>query len=285
MIAAARIWPLWALCTTLLATAPSCLAGEASAGEVSTPEAVALAPEQLEASIDDVLRRPEFAWRPGFTLERPATPSELSPLVGFFESTRDLMRRGWSACARWFERFRRWLHRSDPAEPPQGGIWLGAMPPWLVLALAGLGLVAVVGATWLWKRRSVADSLDVAVEVAESVVELPDDPAEAASVEPDRWRAWATELVAEGRLREAVRALYLGMLSALAARDLLRLARTKTNRDYRLELARRAPDRADLQTGCAMVIEVYEQSWFGRREPSEETVRAVASCVAEVGHA
>ena len=71
-----------------------------------------------------------------------------------------------------------------------------------------------------------------------------------------------------------MRGLYLACLSELAQRDLLTLARFKSNRDYEKELRRRGRARPELPPLFAESVTQFERVWYGRHEATEELFRA-----------
>jgi hypothetical protein len=97
-------------------------------------------------------------------------------------------------------------------------------------------------------------------------------PLTAASDRPDpsRLLGAADEALAGGRAREAIHALFLYVIGALAAREVLRYDPALTDQEL---LARAAAiPHAD---ALGDLVALYERSWFGLREPShEEALRA-----------
>jgi hypothetical protein len=61
----------------------------------------------------------------------------------------------------------------------------------------------------------------------------------------------------------ALRAFYLASLALLAERSLLTLAKFKSNRDYELELRRRAHALPQLVSRFADNVAVFDRIWYG----------------------
>ena len=99
------------------------------------------------------------------------------------------------------------------------------------------------------------------------------DESAAAETSDDQWLQHARALAGQGELRRAVRALYLACLSDLARRELLILARAKSNRDYERELRRRGSTVPHVPSLFAENVRQFERVWYGRHEATGEIVR------------
>src|ERR1700733_8371753 len=88
--------------------------------------------------------------------------------------------------------------------------------------------------------RNRRKSAIVAAEAIQSAPDLRDENVGADQLPEDGWTKLARELLAKGELRLALRAFYLASLAHLADRNLINLARFKSNRDYERELRWRA---------------------------------------------
>jgi hypothetical protein len=138
---------------------------------------------------------------------------------------------------------------------------------WVALVLA-LTLLAGAALFWLRRRRETAQ-LSVPVAAAP----LPDlgDVAVAAERSEDEWFALANRLEAEGELRLAVRAAYLGLLAGLAQREWLTIRRDRTNREYLDEFTRRwrrrpqaaVEVRAEIPEKLRGSLRLFDRVWYG----------------------
>jgi hypothetical protein len=133
-----------------------------------------------------------------------------------------------------------------------------------------LALTLFVAAVLLWlRRRSEAAQLSVPVAAAP----LPDlsDVEVAAERSEEGWFALANRLEAEGDLRLAVRASYLGLLAGLAQREWLTIRRDRTNREYLDEFARRwrrrpqaaVEVRAEIPEKLRGSLRLFDRVWYG----------------------
>jgi hypothetical protein len=139
---------------------------------------------------------------------------------------------------------------------PAGGF--GAFG-WLVLGGLLLAVLAV-GVVLYWtserpppKPRAAAATPVPAAEEGPRPDEQPP---------PVLWRQ-AEQLAAAGRFREAVRAVYLAVLSRLHQQRLLRYERTRTNGEYvrEVRLAQQAPPA--LHAAFARLTAQFEGRWYG----------------------
>jgi hypothetical protein len=118
---------------------------------------------------------------------------------------------------------------------------------WVILAVGGLLLAAVIGYLLLGLRRNMAAEARAA-----------DDDPEArltARTALDQ----AGEIARGGDYRAAMRYLYLSALLWLDERDLLRYDRALTNREY----LDRLRDNVALRERLRPVVETFDQVWYG----------------------
>jgi hypothetical protein len=101
------------------------------------------------------------------------------------------------------------------------------------------------------------------------VVALPnlaDEQVAADELPEDGWITMGRELLARGDLRLALRAFYLASLAHLAQRNLVTIARHKSNRDYERELGRRAHAIPGVTSSFTENVSIFDRSWYGRHE-------------------
>ncbi len=109
---------------------------------------------------------------------------------------------------------------------------------------------------WLAERRQRQASRPGAVSSAS------DQPAaERAELEartPQSWKALAAKLMADGKGREAFRALYLAMLSRLDRKGLIRYEASKTNWHYRMSLT-----GGPIRRAYGELSRIFDRTWYG----------------------
>jgi len=192
----------------------------------------------LNRSIDEVIQQREYSWR----LPRdsaPARPKEAADenfVQKFFKS----IEQGFKAVQRWMRELLEWLDRlgGRRSGPSMDGLSLaGVMEGLLILLGAALAGLIVWLLLRLWRSQSPIQ--EFAVEALPAVPDVSDENVGAEQLPEDGWIKLARELLDRGELRLALRAFYLAALAHLAARNLITLARYKSNRDYERELLRR----------------------------------------------
>lgn len=168
-----------------------------------------------------ILNRPEFV--------PAAKPKADQPPAGF-----------WSDFTKWWskvwDRFAEWLkellssERSTPRRPEPaagGGDFLANL---VVVALVGAVLVVLVYLL-LRARERASVPLEGAAGGAEET-ELAPDSGSALSRPPESWAQLADQLAGRGEFREAVRSLYLALLSRLHREGAIDYDPAKSNWDY-----------------------------------------------------
>ena len=106
-----------------------------------------------------------------------------------------------------------------------------------------------------------------------SVPDIADENVIASQLPEDDWLRLARELMGRGELRLALRALYLAGLAHLAQREMIRVAKFKSNRDYEQELRRRARALPELQAAFAENVGIFDRVWYGLHEVTQEALQ------------
>ncbi|HXU76404.1 MAG TPA: DUF4129 domain-containing protein, partial [Methylomirabilota bacterium] len=109
--------------------------------------------------------------------------------------------------------------------------------------------------------------------------DLTDENLAADQLPEDGWTRLARELLERGELRLALRAFYFASLAHLAGRNLIRLVKSKSNREYERELGRRGHAFPQLLAVFGENVSVFDRSWYGLHEVNNELVRRFAENV------
>lgn len=172
----------------------------------------------------EILSRPEFAEAP----VRPAPPPKAEVEEDVPEEE-GIFARFW----KWLrEKLKEWMERrsaSDSTTALSGG---GATFAWIIVLVLGLGIVGVV--LWLVFRGAQRDRVDLShLEVTSSTPGDAGAGAEGALARPpETWSSLADALAAQGQYREAIRHLYLAVLSKLHALGAIDYDPGLSNWDY-----------------------------------------------------
>jgi hypothetical protein len=256
----------------LLASIP----GRPAFSETAPP---AVSVESLERAIEETLRQPEYRWR--WPLPKHQRPKEKNGwLASAAEWIGFVLSGAFEQIGRWVGQIFDWLDALLPqpssSAERSNAEWRRPVQVGLLTLLLGLLALLVRQTVRIFRRRV---SSGAGIECAPAGEKIPDvsDPALAADDFPSRrWLALAAKMNDRGDYRLAVRAYYLASLAVLAERGLLAIERYKSNRDYRRELRRKAPEAAFLQREFATCIRLFEQVWYGCRQTSIEICRRLA---------
>ncbi len=229
--------------------------------------AAAREPAQLDQAIDQVLSQRKYVWRmpPEKVSERDAASG---PIERFLTTVRVWIQDT-------AERFARWLRKvfgaRESGRSPSGGWgWVTSMHLLLYLLLAfTLALLAVL---ILRLCRHLRERTIAEAQRLPAVPDLRDENIGAEHLSEEGWMKLASELIERGELRLAIRALFLGTLADLAKRNLVNLARFKSNRDYERELHRRSHSSPGLLAAFGDNVAALERVWYGRHEVHAELV-------------
>lgn len=268
----------FALCLVLALSSPAVASESPNPGKVAP--APGLSAPELDRAIQEVVRQPKYTWRtPREKIVKPE--AEQSGIIGrFLERVGELIRRGLKSAGDVIENLLRKLFQGRRQAPTNnsgyGWIFLLQIFPYVLIALVAVGLGFLVFHLWRSRRRPAAV---LASEAIQPQPDLTDENVGAEQLPEDGWTKLARELLARGEWRLAMRAFYLASLAHLSARNLISLARFKSNRDYERELRRRGHAFPELLAMFGENVSVFERIWYGMHEASTELVTQFAANV------
>ncbi|WP_224249397.1 DUF4129 domain-containing protein [Hyalangium gracile] len=223
-------------------------ARETAALEQAAPDA-----RSASARAKDILARPEFS--DVIPPADPAAPKEETP-----PEPPSLWKRFWD----WLGEALKKLFERDKDEPVRstpnftGASGAGAAN---VLVVLVIGLVLAVLATLLLRalgRRQQDESAQLEVSTLDSTA-LAQDPMSALSRPPEGWAHLADELAARGEYREAIRSLYLALLSRLHRDGAILYDSTLSNWDY----LRQFKGRREWLSPFRELTRRFDFAWYG----------------------
>ena len=141
----------------------------------------------------------------------------------------------------------------------------------LILLLIVLAVVVVYYTIKLWRNRQSPEN-EIESETVVKMPDIRDEGTKADELPVNRWLDLAEELMARGSLRLAMRALYLATLAYLSEKELIIIELYKSNRDYELELFRRAHEKKDLLTAFSKTVMIFDRVWYGMHNISQDDV-------------
>jgi hypothetical protein len=114
------------------------------------------------------------------------------------------------------------------------------------------------------------------------VPDLSDENLGADQLPEEGWMKVGYDLLAQGKLRLALRAFYLASLAQLASKNLIQLARFKSNSDYERELRKRAHALPGLVNSFGDNSQLFDRTWYGRYEINPDAVTGFAAKVEQM---
>jgi hypothetical protein len=253
-----------------LACAPA--RGHAAPAPAVLQPGPAVSPAELDRQIDRVIHERKYTWR--MPRDRAAsTDSEQGIITRFLERVIGLIRRGIRAVLDWIADIFRRLFR-----PRQES---GSALDWVSSSLLLYALLAAVLSALgvylfrIWGRRHRPGAA-LAPQAIQLEPDIADENVDANRLPEDGWARLGRELLDKGDFRLAMRAFYLASLAHLARRNLIGIARFKSNRDYESELRRRGHALSNLLPLFGENLATFERIWYGMHEVNRELVQQFA---------
>ena len=241
---------------------------EIKTGTASEPQSENAGAERLRVEITETLEQKKYQWQfSRRTLESEADKEESWLSLRLREiaaSARNLL----DAAETWFETMMKKLMKRGMKGPDVSdganakflkSLSSGAS---LALVLVILGLLAWLVVSLYRKYRS-NPKVEIRDEGFTGMIDLESEEIVATQLREDEWMRLAREQIEKGEERLAVRALFLGTLAHLGERGMLRIARFKSNRDYRTELILRARSQSTLREAFDENTILFERVWYG----------------------
>ncbi|MFY0569490.1 DUF4129 domain-containing protein [Archangium lansingense] len=215
-----------------------------------------------QARAQDILARPEFQVPEPEAPKEENAPEDQSP--GLWQQFLDWL-------GKWLEElFRR--SEQEPSSRPSnftGASGQGVANVLVVVLIAGVLVVLVL--VLLRALGKVKDGEDSRLEVStQDASTLAADPMNALSRPPEGWAHLADELAARGEYREAVRNLYLALLSRLHREGVIHYDTTLSNWDY----LRQFRSRREWLPSFRELTLRFDFAWYGNLPVGADGYRA-----------
>lgn len=145
-------------------------------------------------------------------------------------------------------------------------------------SMASLALIVLIGGLVLWlvialyRKHKGKEKIVVNDEGTSGMIDLESSDIVATQLHEEEWMRLAREQIAKGEERLAVRALFLATLAHLGERGLLKIARSKSNRDYRAELRIRSRNSGVIGAAFEENTTLFERVWYGVHHLGQGTV-------------
>jgi hypothetical protein len=233
-----------------------------------------VSPPGLDQVINQTIHESKYVWR--MPREQVIEPdAQKSLFVQFFEKIGAMIRHWARTVMDWVEKILRALfHHALPTHvqsESNGYGWIMSLQFLLYGLIAAVIAALAIFIYRVWRARRLPPPA-VASEAIQPVPDLTDENIRADQLPEDGWTKLARELLERGEFRLAMRAFYLATLAHLATRNLISIARFKSNRDYERELRRRAHAFPALLAVFGDNISIFEGIWYGMHDVSREIV-------------
>jgi hypothetical protein len=233
----------------------------------------------LDHTINETIHERKYIWR--MPREKAIEQEKPQGVIGKFWDKAGNLIRSWAKGAfEWLQKLLRSFHPRPrnvaPSTPGTG--WITSLQVLLYVLAA-----AVIIALAIFIIRLVRDRWDpVPTATSEAIAPVPDlmdENIRADQLPEDGWTKLARELLERGEFRLAMRAFYLASLAHLATRNLISIARFKSNREYERELRRRAHAIPNLPAMFGDTISSFERVWYGTHEATPDLAQQFAGTV------
>jgi hypothetical protein len=226
----------------------------------ATPNTAQLPKAEVQQQVDRVLRAPEYAWR---------NPNKTEAPPPWLEQFNDWLKESFTSLGRAFSRLLRaigeWLSSLFPQGPgisPGGSDGMSGLVQvlsWVTIIAAGAVLTLIL--VKLMSRRHLATP-PKAISVPPTP-DLENEDTTADQLPEDEWLRLARQKADDGDLRQALRALFLAVLSLLGDQGLILIRKSKSNFDYERELKRKLASLTGLDEIFSADRKLFERCWYG----------------------
>jgi hypothetical protein len=226
----------------------------------ATPNAARVPTAEVQQQVERVLTAPEYAWR---------NPSKVEAPPSWLEQFSDWLRDSLASFSRALDRLGRAISRWLASLFPQAsGIRTGGSDGMSLVAqiLSWVTIIAAAAILTLILVKIISRRRVLTPPKAPPAAPTPDLESEdttADQLPEDEWLRLARQKAEDGDLRQALRALFLAVLSLLGDQGLILIRRSKSNFDYERELKRKLNSLAGLDEIFSADRKLFERCWYG----------------------
>ena len=225
---------------------------------------------ELERAVRRTMQSPEYNWR----IPPPPTASSAVPwIVEATDRAIAAVRSALDWAGRMIDRLLRWIFGGLGLSPmPLGGQAPSTALHWSVWALIGLALALAGWVVWrAFRLRRESPGRQPVLPLCPYAWTTKTSTPTAC---PKRLAETAERCLADGDLRLALRAFYLANLAWLGRREFLIVSPGKTNREFEVELRRRARQSPEARELFSANVRAFESAWYGLHDVFEEDALA-----------
>jgi hypothetical protein len=234
-----------------------------------------ISPEEMDQSISEIITKREFSWR--MPRDDIAKEEESGLITAFIKGITDTLKSWLVPIKEWIKNALEWIvDKLTPGSRNNDPIDSSLMNPARVLMYSLIALVSGLLIFQLWRiwKRHERQNADRVEEASPQKPDIENEEISADELPADSWLDLARDLIAQGNMRLALRALYLASLSHLAGHNLITISKSKSNLEYKLELFRNAHAMPELLSSFSDNIMLFDQSWYGMYEVTGDVLSA-----------
>ena len=257
-----------------------CAAGQVFAAEPVSPTrpfpTAHIEPDRLDRAIAETILQREYTWR--MPRDESIVPEiEEGPIGRFMEQLFGNIKTWLKTALEWvgklLQKLIDWVTPDRFRDTSDGELtsWMAFLRGFVYALVAGIAAAITLFLFRLW-RRNQQESLEVAAFEAAPQVDIQDENVRPDALPESQWAALARELLQQGEMRLALRAVFLACLAMLGDRGLIVIARFKSNREYERELVRRAHAAPGTLDAFRWGMRAFEGVWYGTSPATEEAV-------------
>jgi len=239
----------------------------------AAPRSLSAQSSELDHALQQVVQKRKYAWRLPRAISQDSDTGQQGILDRFLDRIAKMVQQTLRDFGNWLGKWLRKLFSNQRAlqADNSGYGWILTQE----VLLYGLVLAALIGLAWLVYhivRQHQRKQQPLPSAPIQLTPDLTDEHVAAEHLPEDGWTSLGRELLARGELRLALRAFYFASLAHLAQRNLVSLAKFKSNHDYECELSRRAHSFPDLLTCFGQNVVVFDRVWYGLHELTSESL-------------
>lgn len=230
-----------------------------------------VSPERLKALLKEEIAESRYGWR------QPRSPdTEDSQSWIFLQIKKALRAIGrlfrkienlWLRFADWFNGLFGKDHRLKSAPESFSA---SPLPTRILVAVLSAAFLAAIALFFLRRVKPVPEQTAIPIPAAPKAPDAAREDAKADDFPEEEWLRLMESLRTEGQSRLALRALFLAMLSLLARKGWVTVARHKSNRDYQREVIARARRRPGVAESFRENCSRFDRIWYGLHEVTGE---------------
>jgi hypothetical protein len=253
-----------------LAIGALAIGAQAIGAAAPTRAADAVTEKQLEDSVHRVMTAPEYDWR--IPPPPPNGAGSRPWVLHIADKILEVLNGGWRAILKGIGKVLEWIFgRLQNSPVPGQGSAPAAGLNWTLWLLLGAIAAVMVWVAWrrqIFRRRGARG----AVGTVTAALRLDEEGVTADQLPEERWIELALDCLRREEYRPALRAYYLASLAWLGQRGFIAIHAGKTNREYELELRRKARQFAEARALFGANISSFEAVWYGMHEASGASV-------------